>query len=106
MIQEMDHNKDGPFDIIPTDLKGYLDNFKDENGCCRKEELKAEQMRLRNHEEELIDLMKERIEKMLDVIDLEKVDANASSPLEEYLDALSVNRNTAKKDTAFIIKEM
>ena len=37
----MEHNN-APYDIIPTDLQGYLDKFKDENGCCRKEELKAE----------------------------------------------------------------
>ena len=91
LILEAEHNKQDEW-IMPDDLEEYLERFRDENGCVQIEELKADEEKLSYHEEEMNYLMEERIKKMLEFVNNEKIDPSAPSLMEEYLDALSVNK--------------
>ena len=91
IVQELEYDKK-PTCVIPNDLREELEEFFDESGNARIEALKEKEQNLSNHEEEMTNLVKDRIEKMLEFVDPGKIDKSVSSPLEEYIDALSVNK--------------
>ena len=91
VILEMEHQKT-TICIIPNDLEEELEEFMDESGNAKLEELTAKEESLSNRDEEMNGLIKDRIEKMLTYIDPTNIDEDATSPLEEYMEALSVNR--------------
>ena len=92
MICEAEYDKDESLLIIPEDLKQEVKEFMDDNGRLKMDAIIAAESRLNDHDEKMNDIMKERVIKMLEYVDIEKIDNKVTSRLEEYLNALSVNK--------------
>ena len=92
IVQEADYRGDSICQV-PEDLHQVLIDILDEEGKAKVEDLKTKIDSLNNCDEEIRMLIKKRIEHMLELVDIDITKyGDVSSKLEEYVDALSINK--------------
>ena len=77
---------------IPDDLRDCLGSDVDENGLAQINNLKIKENTLESHDAEMKNIVKERIEVLLSFVDPERILCKTLPILDQYEEALSVNK--------------